>query len=44
MVVIHQPVKRERGRLKESKNKIRHTNNDKTNFSMSFITGKERAD
>jgi hypothetical protein len=44
IVVIHQPAKRERGRPKKSKNKIRHTNNDKANFSMSFITGKKRAD
>jgi hypothetical protein len=44
IVVIHQPAKRERERPKKSKNKIRHTENDKANFSMSFITGKERAD
>jgi hypothetical protein len=44
MVVIHQPAKRGRGRPRGSKNKIRHTNNDKANFSMSFMTGKERAD
>jgi hypothetical protein len=44
MVVIYQPIKRGRGRSRESKNKIRHTENDRANFSISFITGKERAD
>src|SRR5271156_6930345 len=44
MVVIHQPAKRGRGRPRGSKNKIRHTENDRANFSMSFMTGKERAD
>jgi hypothetical protein len=44
MIVIYQPTKRGRGRFRESKNKIRHTENDKANFFMSFITGKERVD
>ena len=44
IVVIYKPAKRERERPRKSKNKIRHTKNDKANFSMSFMTGKERAD
>jgi hypothetical protein len=44
MVVIHQPAKRGRERLRELKNKIRHTENDRANFSISFMTSKERAD
>jgi hypothetical protein len=44
MIVIYQPVKRGRGRFRKSKNKIRHIENDRANFSISFITGKERAD
>jgi hypothetical protein len=44
MVVIYQFVKRGRGRLKKSKNKIRHIENDRANFSILFMTGKERAD
>jgi hypothetical protein len=44
IIVIYQPIKRGRERSKGSKNKIRHIENDKANFSISFITGKERAD
>jgi hypothetical protein len=44
IIVIHQPAKRERERPRESKNKICHTENDKANFSILFMTGKERAD
>jgi hypothetical protein len=44
MIVIYQPVERERGRFKKLKNKIRRTEDDRVNFSISFMIGKERAD
>jgi hypothetical protein len=44
IIVIHQLAKRGRGRPRELKNKIRHIENDRANFSILFMTGKKRAD